>query len=165
MSVFFPFLKTLFFISISLHFALFEVQAAKVEINGIEKTNVLKNVRAHIDNIVAPTASYQFEQYQQLLQLKVLEATQVFGYYHVSTVISPPSEVVKDDSWRLLIDLGQVTLVRHLSLKIDGQGAEDKAIQKLLGSFNLKQGKPLEHSAYENAKSQLHSFALSLIFT
>ena len=162
MSVFIPFLRILFFIPVLLFFVLLDVQAAEVEIKGIEKVNVLKNVRAHIDSIDIPTVSYQFEQYQLSLYSKIDAAVQVFGYYHVNTVISPPSDAPKNRNWSLNINLGPITIVRHLSIKIDGQGAEDKGIQKMLGSLNLKQGNPLEHSAYENAKSQLQRLALSL---
>lgn len=160
-----PFIRTPFLLTLLL-FTLFEVQAAEVSINGIEDDRVLKNVRAHIESLDIPTAYYQFAAYQESLQAKVQAGTQVFGYYHVTTVITPPSDVdnnllAKDKNWSLQIDLGPLTLVRQLSIKIDGQGAQDKAIQTLLSTFKLKQGKPLEHAIYENAKNELKSLALS----
>ena len=90
MSLNFSLLKS-FFLSLFLLFAVFKVHSAEVDIKGIENDRVLKNVRAHIESLDIPSASYQFSQYQESLQLKVAIATQVFGYYHPTTVITPPS--------------------------------------------------------------------------
>ena len=164
MSFYHSFFRTLFLLSLLL-LALFEVHAAEVDIKGIDDDRVLKNVRAHIESLDIPNASYQFGQYLENLQLKVAAATQVFGYYHAITVVTPPSAassgVTKNKNWRLHVELGPLTLVRQLSIKIEGQGVEDEAIQTLLSSFTLKQGQPLEHSVYENAKNALQSLALS----
>ncbi|GAC17874.1 autotransporter assembly complex protein TamA [Paraglaciecola arctica] len=159
------FFRTFFLLSMLL-FALFKVHAAEVDIKGIDDDRVLKNVRAHVESLDLPSASYQFSQYQDSLQLKVEAATQVFGYYHATSVATPPSVASdnlfsKNKNWSLLVDLGAVTLVRTLSIKIVGQGAQDQEIQSLLSSINLKQGKPLEHSVYEKAKNDLQSLALS----
>jgi len=158
------FFNTLFLLSLLL-LTLFEVHAAEVDIKGIDDDRVLKNVSAHIESLDIPNASYQFGQYQENLQIKVAAATQVFGYYHAITVVTPPSAassgVTKNKNWGLHVELGPLTLVRQLSIKIEGQGAKDKAIQTLLSSFTLKQGQPLEHSVYENAKNALQSLALS----
>jgi len=159
-----PFFRTLFLLSL-LSLALFEVHAAEVDIKGIDNDRVLNNVRAHIESLDIPTANYQFGQYQENLQLKVAAATQVFGYYHATTAVTPPNAIygslATNKNWRLQIELGPLTLVRQLLIKIEGQGLEDKAIQTLLSSLRLKQGQPLEHSVYENAKNALQSLALS----
>ena len=164
MSFYQPFFRTLFLLSLLL-LALFEVHAAEVDIKGIDNDRVLNNVRAHIESLDIPTANYQFGQYQENLQLKVAAATQVFGYYHATTAVTPPNAIygslATNKNWRLQIELGPLTLVRQLSIKIEGQGLEDKAIQTLLSSLRLKQGQPLEHSVYENAKNALQSLALS----
>jgi len=164
LSLYLPLLRTPFLLSL-LFFALFQVHAAEVDIKGIENDRVLKNVKAHIESLDIPTASYKFGQYQDSLQSKVEAATQVFGYYQATTLITAPndvsSDVAKSESWRLQVELGPITLVRQLSIKIEGQGEEDKEIQRLVRSFKLQQGKPLEHSVYENAKSELRSLALS----
>ena len=164
MSLYISFFRTPFLLSL-LVFALFEVHGANVDIKGIENERVLKNVRAHIDSLDIPTGNYQFGQFQKSLQLKVEAATQVFGYYHTTTVITPPSvdssRLANNKNWNLQVELGPITLVRQLSIKIDGQGAEDKTIQTLLSSFKFKKGKPLEHSEYESAKNELRSLALS----
>jgi len=160
-----PLLKTCFLYSLLL-FTFFDAHGTDVVIKGVEKDRVLENIRAHIDSLDMPTASYQFGQYRDSLQSKVEVATQVFGYYHTTTVVTPPvvgadNLIPKDKSWSLQIDLGPLTVVRQLSIEIKGQGEQDKDIQGLLNSFKLKQGKPLEHSVYENAKSELQSLALS----
>jgi translocation and assembly module TamA len=159
-----PFFRALFLLSLLLS-ALFEVHSAEVDIKGIENNAVLKNVRAHIESLDIPSASYQFGQYQESLQIKVAAATQVFGYYHATTLVTPPSTVssgvAKNKNWILQIVLGPLTLVRQLSIKIEGQGVEDTEIQTLLSASKLKQGNPLEHSVYENAKNELRSLALS----
>lgn len=164
MSFYQPFFRTLFLLFLLL-LALFEVHAAEVDIKGIDNDRVLNNVRAHIESLDIPTANYQFGQYQENLQLKVAAATQVFGYYHATTAVTPPNAIygslATNKNWRLQIELGPLTLVRQLSIKIEGQGLEDKAIQTLLSSLRLKQGQPLEHSVYENAKNALQSLALS----
>lgn len=164
MSSYSLFFRTLFLLSLLL-LALFKVYAAEVDVKGIKDERVLKNIRAHIDSLDIPTASYQFIQYQESVQSKVAAATQVFGYYQATTVVIAPSiasnNITKSKNWSLQIDLGPITLVRKLSIKIEGQGAEDKEIQTLLSSFKLKQGKPLEHSIYETAKDEIRSLALS----
>ncbi|MFT5838670.1 MAG: translocation and assembly module TamA [Flavobacteriales bacterium] len=153
-----PFLLSLLLLVLS------NVHSAEVDIKGIEDDRVLKNIRSHIDSLDIPTASYQFGQYQENLQLKVEAASQVFGYYHAHTVATPPSDIsnsVKNKNWHLQIDLGPITLVRKLSIKIKGQAAQDAEIQTLLSSLKFKQGKPLEHSVYENAKNALQNLAQS----
>jgi len=159
-----PLSKSLILIFLLL-FAWFEVHAAEVDIKGVDNAPVLKNIRAHIETLDIPTASYQFRQYQESLQLKVLAATQVFGYYHTTTVVTPPNvtdgNVLKNKSWSLQIELGPITLVRQLFIKIEGQGSEDQAIKTLLSAVKLKQGKALEHSVYENLKNEVQSLALS----
>lgn len=162
----FSLLKSLF-LPLFLLFAVVKAHSAEVDIRGIENERVLKNVRAHIESLDIPSASYQFSQYQESLQLKVALATQVFGYYHPSTVITPPSQVTdnalaKNKNWSLQVELGPVTLIRALSIKIVGEGAENQKIQSLLSSIKLKKGQPLEHSVYEKAKNDLQSLALSL---
>lgn len=164
MSLYIPWLRTAFLLSLLL--ALFEVHGADVDIKGVENDRVLKNIRAHIESLDTPTANYQFRQYQESLQLKVEAATQVFGYYHATTVVTPPSVapgnlIPKDKNWSLKVELGPLTLIRQLSIKIEGQGAEDEEIQTLLSSIKLTKGQPLEHSVYENAKTDLKSLALS----
>jgi len=164
LSLYLPFFRALILVSL-LVFTLFDVHSAPVDIKGIDNDLVLKNVRAHIESLDIPTASYQFGQYQESVQIKVAAATQVFGYYHATTVVTPPSAVssgvAKNKNWRLQIELGPLTVVRQLSITMEGQGVEDKDVQTLLSSFTLKQGKPLEHSVYENAKNALRSLALS----
>lgn len=142
------------------------MHAAEINIKGIEDARVLKNVRAHVESLDIPSASYQYSQYQESVQLKVTAATQVFGYYHATAVVTPPSAVTnnlvtKNKNWSIWVELGPVTLVRTVSINIEGQGAEDKELQALLSSINLKKGKPLEHSIYEKAKNDLQSLALS----
>lgn len=159
-----PYLRSFFLLSL-LFFTLSEVHGTEIDIRGIEDNRVLKNVRAHIESLDIPNANYQFGAYQDSLRLKVEKATQVFGYYHATTLATPPngqlSGTANNKKWILQVDLGQRTLVRQISIKIDGQGAEDKTIQTLLSSFKFKQGKPLEHADYENAKIELRSLALS----
>ena len=188
MSFYISFLRALFLLSLCL-LALFKLQAAEVDIKGIENERVLKNVRAHIQSLDIPTASYQFGHYQESLLSKVEAAIQVFGYYQATTIVSAPSIVAypnnavalnnavapniaagpsiipsnlaKNKNWILEVELGPITLVRQLSIKIEGEGAQDLEIQTLLSSFKLKQGKPLEHSVYETAKNEIQGLALS----
>jgi translocation and assembly module TamA len=162
LSLYSPFLKT-FYLLFFILFAVFTVQGAEVDIDikGLKNDRLLKNVRAHIESLDIPTASYQFGSYQESLQLKVEAASQVFGYYHATTEVTAPSQLADNKNWILHIELGPITLVRQLSIKIAGQGAQDAEIQTLLSSFKLKSGKPLEHSVYENAKSALQSLAQS----
>ena len=143
------------------------MHSSEVDIKGIEDNRVLKNVRAHIESLDVPNASYQFSQYQENLHLKVAAATQVFGYYHAISEVTPPSTSIdnsspKNKKWNLEVELGPVTLIRAVSIKIEGQGAEQREIQSLLSSINLKKGNHLEHAVYEKAKDDLQSLALSL---
>ena len=151
MSFYISFLRALFLLSLCL-LALFKLQAAEVDIKGIENERVLKNVRAHIQSLDIPTASYQFGHYQESLLSKVEAAIQVFGYYQATTIVSAPSIVAypnnavalnnavapniaagpsiipsnlaKNKNWILEVELGPITLVRQLSIKIEGEGAQ-----------------------------------------
>ncbi|WP_252732281.1 autotransporter assembly complex protein TamA [Paraglaciecola arctica] len=159
MSLNIPLLKSLNLLIIMLLMCC-KVHAAEIDIKGLEDPRILKNVKAHIETLEVPSAIYQFSQYQESLQSKVSTATQVFGYYQTTTTITPPSTVNKN--WQMLIDLGAVTRLREVSIRLNGQGEQDSKIQSLLSSIKLKQGQPLEHSIYENAKKDLQSLALSL---
>lgn len=139
----------------------FNVAASGVDVSGIENDKILENVRAHIDTLDVPSANYQFGQYQENLESKVTAATQAFGYYNVNIVVNPPNPAAKNKNWQLQIVLGPQTLIRNLSIKIEGQGEQDKSIQAQLSAFSLKPGEPLKHWVYESFKTQLQSLALS----
>ncbi|WP_233267417.1 autotransporter assembly complex family protein [Paraglaciecola sp. L3A3] len=133
--------------------------AAELEISGVDNDKVLENIEVLVASIALPKDRSDFENYQQTVTQKASKAAQVYGYYHLQFYFTP-AKTVKDD-WLLKIDLGKVTKIRNLSIKIDGQASEDKAMQKLLSSLPLKSNQVLDHTDYENAKSQLQSLALS----
>lgn len=136
--------------------------AAQVEVTGIKNDDILSNVRAHVDSIDPPTLSYQYEQYQKQLTEKTQQAVQVFGYYHATITVNAPVEGLKNAKWQINAELGQVTRVTELNIKLQGEAENEPAMQTLLPKLPLKKGKALQHQDYESSKSQLQNLALTL---
>lgn len=136
--------------------------AANLTVTGIKNDKVLSNVKAHLDSIEPPAASYQFEQYQIQLVAKVKLAVEVFGYYQSQVSVTKPDAENNSSEWQVLVDLGQVTTVDHLLIEIEGQGKQDPIIQQVLAKVPLAVNKALHHADYESTKSQLQNVALTL---
>ncbi|MDU0354544.1 POTRA domain-containing protein [Paraglaciecola aquimarina] len=142
----------------SLVFSL-SVVAGELKITGVDNDKVRENIEVVVASVSLPQHKSDFEQYQQTIIEKASKAAQVYGYYGLQFTFTA-AKSIKDD-WQLQIKLGEVTKIRNLSIKVNGQAGEDKAIQKLLAGLPLKTAQPLDHSAYESAKGQIQSLALS----
>ncbi|MCF2949810.1 autotransporter assembly complex protein TamA [Paraglaciecola aquimarina] len=139
----------------------FYASSANVDIEGIEHAQVLQNIQVLIEALSEPTDRADIETYQSSLLNKAKLGAQVFGYYHLQAHITPPSDPNLTGDWLMEVDLGEVTKIRSLSIKMTGQGLQDRQLQNLLSSLPLKQGQAFEHQAYESSKARLQSLALS----
>lgn len=153
-------LSLLFFVTVCISCS--QALAANVTIKGIKDDKILSNVQAHIDNIELPQAPYQYEQFSQQIIIKVAQATQVFGYYHVDIKVKAPSAADANNQWSVAVDLGQATLLSDVDLIIVGAGQQEPALLQVLAKTSVAKGKQLNHGAYEQLKAQLQNIVLSL---
>lgn len=81
-----------------------------------------------------------------------------FGYYHYELDSTLER---RDGNWhaRYRIQLGEPVTVRHVDIRITGEGADDAAFATLIAGLNLRRGARLEHAHYETAKSRLRRLA------
>jgi translocation and assembly module TamA len=136
----------------------FSAFASSIDIKGISDSRILKNVQVHLQSVGLPKANYQFDQFKRQLIAKAQLATQVFGYYHTQVTVT---QTTNKQPWQIVIELGEVTLIRQISIELSGDGADDKAMTTLLAALPIKQGQPLSHKLYENSKNQIQTLALT----
>ena len=92
------------------------------------------------------------------LDKRVEKAGQALGYYRMSW----ERQLERDeDCWTLRLNLtpGEPVRLDQVNLSLAGEGAEDSAFQKLLKTFDLREGDPLNHGVYESAKAQFAPLA------
>jgi translocation and assembly module TamA len=160
-----PKLKFSFFVPICLPlcllFTVFSSISADVDIEGIDNDDVLENIEVLVATVATPTDKSEIEAYQIQVLEKAKQGAQVFGYYHLQAQFTPPTDENLQDDWLMMVDLGEATTIRKLTIQVDGQGQNDEQIKKLLASLPLKVGQPIEHTAYESSKAKIQSLALS----
>ena len=102
------------------------------------------------------------ERFKNQIPERVRQALEPFGYYHVQTKVS--LETVEEDIYILHVEIEQGNPVRVGPVKtsVQGPGAEEKVLKKLLKAFPLKEGDVLLHPKYEEAKGNLKTEALHL---
>ncbi len=155
-----PKLKGLLF-SVCLYLLSLSVVAGDIEIEGVDDNDVLENIEVMVNAVAKPTQRADIEEYKNLVLQKAQKAAQVFGYYHLKAKIIAPQDAELDDDWLMQVELGKVTIIRNLVIKLDGEATDDKKIQTLLASLPLKQGEVLNHPNYQSSKSKIQSLALA----
>ncbi len=91
---------------------------------------------------------------------EIAQALEPFGYY------APDVESTLERSpggWlaRYRIDPGEPIPVTRLDVRIEGEGLDDPAVQRVVAGLALSEGAPLSHPDYEEAKRSLISVATS----
>ncbi len=127
----------------------------------------LENVRAFLrlpPGIVTPEGRIDktlLEEFRKLIPAHVEEGLQPFGYYNSETRVqeSPSGEGYV---LRVSVTPGKPVVVSSVEVKLEGPGAGEAQLQKLVEAFPLKKGSPLLSEGYENAKTNLETRARGL---
>lgn len=130
-----------------------------LQISGLKSGKPLENVQMHIAMIDKEEADGS-ERYQQLVTESIDKALRAYGYYDVKTTFKllPP----KDKRPILLaeIKIGKPVLIENTEVKILGAAKEDPSFVAL-ETKQPKKGTQLNHSAYEDYKTDLETLARS----
>lgn len=130
----------------------------KVEIEGLSKP-LEANVRATLNwqaiNTEKLSEAYLQERLKQSEQT-VKTALTPFGYYQ-SEVSSSLTKQAKGKHWiaHYKVQLGKPALVRKLSIELQGMAQQDPLFKNLVADFPLQPTQPLDHSRYEQGKTQI----------
>jgi translocation and assembly module TamA len=137
--------------------ALPSAAAIKVELRGVED-EVKRNVQTFLsveryrerDDIDADTVNRLFNR----IDGEVREALRPFGYYEPDVRSQLKAQ---DKGWLIDIDVapGEPVRVRHVSIVIEGPGADDPAFKAVLAQRALREGMRLNHGTYEAVKGEL----------
>jgi translocation and assembly module TamA len=131
--------------------------AIKVELRGVQD-DVRRNVQTFLsveryrerDDIDADTVDRLFNR----IDGEVREALRPFGYYEPQVRSQLKAQ---DKGWLIDIDItpGEPVRVRHVSIVIQGQGADDPAFEAIRSQRALREGMRLNHGTYEAVKGDL----------
>jgi translocation and assembly module TamA len=146
-----PLLPALLFV------ALPATAAIKVELRGVED-EVKRNVATFLsveryrerDDIDEDTINRLFNR----IDGEVREALRPFGYYEPEVRSQLKQQ---DKGWLIDIDVapGEPVRVRHVSIEIEGPGANDPAFEAIRSQRALREGMRLNHGTYEAVKGEL----------
>ncbi|TXH05510.1 MAG: outer membrane protein assembly factor [Nevskiaceae bacterium] len=100
------------------------------------------------------------ERLHQQADSDIRNALQPFGYYSPTITGSLTGE---PPNWQASysIDPGPVTRITAIDVTVDGEGKDFDAIARAAAHLPLRQGAPLLHSDYENAKMKLSQAAFA----
>lgn len=160
------------YILIFLLFGIFAVspclaaEPVEVVISGIEG-DALKNVQLALQlpyGLVRDDKVDRLwlERFARQAEQEARTALEPFGYYHpgISTIIEPKG----GDTYRLLVNIrpGKPAIINEVKIVLEGAGAREAQLQRLVSDFPLKQGEALLHRDYEQAKGAIQSRAIDL---
>ncbi len=145
---------------------LFAAETVRVEVGGLQG-KPLENVRAFLrlpPGVVAKEGEIDqtlFEEFKNRIPASVEEALQPFGYYNSETRVDASSSK-EGYLLHVSVDPGKQTLVTSLAIKLEGPGASEGKLEKVVDAFPLKQGAPLLSEDYEKGKSNIQTTARGL---
>lgn len=138
-----------------------QVEPVRVEVTGVSG-DVERNVRQVLAIArAARDGKLSLERLRQLHRQAdgdIELALEPFGYYRPTVAKSLD---VAGRPWvaRYEIETGPAVLVRTLSLRVTGEGAETPAFRKAVADFPIHQGDTLHHLPYETGKLVLLTIA------
>ncbi|MGW8313709.1 MAG: autotransporter assembly complex protein TamA [Desulfuromonadales bacterium] len=159
-------IKQLFFFGIVILITLNPAYAEEVKQPSVQlDISGVKDVR--LDNVKAALAlppgivrngkveERWLERFAGKVPKLVSDALQPFGLYQSETTVT----IEQPDalSYRVVvkIDPGPQTIVQELTIKLTGEGSQEKSLRQLVRDFPLKKGDPLDHQLYEQGKLAL----------
>lgn len=138
----------------------------QIKISGIEG-KLLDNVRAFLSIARENTAveedipDRKVEELHRQAGGEIRQALQPFGYYRpdIDTRLKK-----KNGVWhaRYKISKGPAITIRHLEIRLTGEGRDEPPIRKALKSVNIAVGQRLRHQRYETLKQNLLNTAYAI---
>jgi translocation and assembly module TamA len=141
-------------------------ERVRVEVDGVSR-EIADNIRAFLTlTRFAEREELADSQVRRLADRAVDEAADAmrpFGYY--SPVIRSRTSR-NDDGWivRLKVKPGEPVLMRTVDVRLDGAGADDPALARLVTASTVQPGAQLNHPAYDALRNDLLRTALAAGF-
>jgi translocation and assembly module TamA len=131
----------------------------KVLIKGVAD-ELLENVRAYLslEKPPSPLTEAVLRQLYKNSEKEIKEALQAFGYYH-PVIQSELAQVDSEWEARFQIDPGPRVFIEGVDIKIEGEGKQDKAFQRLVSGITLHPGAPFLHKQYDTIKNTIQNLA------
>jgi translocation and assembly module TamA len=143
-----------------------EVKSIKVIIEGLvgqEREAVQKALEVSQDLITEGMVDEEWlKRLERQGPQKIRQALEPFGYYKPDvTVKLEPSD---EGLYRLVatVKAGEPVRVKSINLIVDGPGAHEPVITKMIAEFPLRQGDRLRQDIYEEGKEDLQKKAVSI---
>ncbi len=156
------FLRRLFFL-LSLCLPLVAHAASlKIEIVGVKDKALLENIEAGLSikqqQDYALSSPLRLRYLHEKAPKDIRKALEPFGYYNVAIDSSIQES---NNNWvvRYAITLGAPVKVKAVDIQILGEGANDRAFNRLYRRLPLKAGMTLNHKTYQASRQQLLQMA------
>ncbi|NIS73917.1 MAG: BamA/TamA family outer membrane protein [Deltaproteobacteria bacterium] len=129
-------------------------------VSGDAMTNVLKFLSIEQQKDHPSLSEGLLHKLHERAAADITKALEPFGYY------SPKVQgtlVREDSTWvaTYVIDPGKQVEVTEINITLEGPGASEEEFTKLIDTFPIKKGDPLDHGRYERGKSAFQESALS----
>ena len=135
----------------------------RYKINGVDG-EILKNIQTRLANqqanLKAPISSSQANEFIRQSPSEIKQAMMPFGYFKPNI----KSQLVRNKKgWyaQFFIQTGPPLKLRHVTLNIQGPGANQPIFQRYKKHFHIKPGQRLNVPKYEKAKQRLFNQAIT----
>lgn len=100
--------------------------------------------------------------FEEQIPRNVREALEPFGYYQPK--ISVHRKKTEEGTYHLRVEVqpGSPILIRSIQVRLEGPGAQESALKKLVSAFPLAKGEVLRQDLYGQAKQDLQNKAYGL---
>ena len=132
--------------------------AVRLEVHGIDNP-LLENVRLYV-GLPPGDAPLVVRRHAESAADRAREALEALGHYEAGIRVSAR----RDGETRVIrldIDSGPPVLLSSILIAIEGEASGDPAFAEWRRTLPLREGDPLHHGRYEEAKRSIHSLALS----
>ena len=132
---------------------------AKVDVVGLDEAMTL-NVRTSlslVDAIGKDVSGRRLAYLVREAEAETREALEPFGYYSPTITVerTRSEDTTAPVSVIVSVQLGTPVRVRNADIGIDGDGSDDRYLQRELDAFRPDQGDVFDHEVYEAAKSRI----------
>lgn len=132
------------------------------KVEGISGNN-LENVSNYL-NSIPPIESKRARIFLRDIRENIQKALRAYGYYHPQIEFTLPDKEHNPYTLIIKIDAGKPLFIRNSDIQIIGEGEQIRSLNNLVKNSKLNTYQILDHSQYENLKSQLISRAYALGF-
>jgi translocation and assembly module TamA len=102
------------------------------------------------------------ERFERQIPRKVRDAMEPFGFYKASVDVEGRSEESGRYHLKVRVVAGEPVRIGSISLRVEGPGAHERAIKRLLDGFPLAKGDILRQDLYEEEKNKVQKEAANL---